>query len=179
MLFILYSSFYAQSHFPLSDSALSGFYVTAVQSYCDTFMRAWKMHDENGILLGTKINRTLLPSKDARNSFIWFHADSGLHSVLSRPFKKNVNRSIYYVSHLNKGPDTVDVNISSERIVFINRRKIHLARHCGGDMGYIPEARFIYDRNKKCWNYLCRESLREERMNEDLRRLGREPINKK
>lgn len=173
LLFVLYGSLYAQDHFPLSDSALSGFYVTAVKSYCDTLMRSRSLYDLKGILLETNIAPSLLPESDNRNRFLWFKRGSSLYPVLPKPLRKNTGRFVYTVYHAYMGSDTLDIHISTAHISLINRKELWLGIECGGTTGNMPEARFIYRPEQESWEYICYERLISERLNEEKKQLGR------
>jgi hypothetical protein len=80
--------------------------------------------------------------------------------------------------HISK--DTIDIVISIHSVRFKKcfriekiegKRKLITGNYffglqCGGDMGYIPEGRFIYDIETNEWKYITERELRDERLEE-------------
>ncbi|WP_375561253.1 hypothetical protein ACE193_01490 [Bernardetia sp. OM2101] len=156
----------------ITDSLLATFYNKTLSI---SFLNKTENEPNNRILIRTEFDKNLLIQQNNLNQFIFFDKKTSYHSVLSKPFKKNAGKMIYHISHKFFGSDTVDINIGSWVIKSISRKKIALAANCGGTMGYIPDARFIFDRDTKKWNLITGKEIREQKRAE-LRRFFNKEI---
>lgn len=74
---------------------------------------------------------------------------------------------IYWVQLVVPDPDTImiDVNLVVWDVSFEGRR-MRIEAHCGGDMGYIPDGRFVYDEKENRWTASFHEELLKQRAKE-------------
>ena len=74
---------------------------------------------------------------------------------------------IYKVRLLVPDPDTImiDVELVKWNVSF-EGRVMRIEASCGGDMGYIPDGRFVYDEKERRWNEFFYEELLEQRAKE-------------
>lgn len=144
----------------VTDSLLATFYNKTLSI---SFSNTRKKEFDNRIFIKTEFDTSLLIQQNNLNQFIFFDKKTSYRSVLSKPFKKNAGKTIYWINHKFFGTDTVDINIGSWIIKSMSRKKISLGANCGGTMGYIPDSRFIFDRNTKKWNLTTGKEIRERK----------------
>ena len=75
--------------------------------------------------------------------------------ISRKPFR------LYHLSHENfhNSADTVDVNVQESTFRCVNRKQVEIMVSCNGDMGYIPAARLVFDRNSKTWALISFDTL--------------------
>ncbi|WP_207429931.1 hypothetical protein [Sabulibacter ruber] len=151
----------------LSQEELVNFYESAISDYYsdNIFNQEEKEHlilsDSlpNGIRL-TYPRFTLKPvTEDAAVQII--EGRKGKSGRLDKIFFKEIS------------PDTVDINIGGwsvtvKRVFRIYKgrlitKDINFAVGCGGTMGYIPNARLVYNRESRKWDYYSYATLLEKR----------------
>ncbi|PVY40252.1 hypothetical protein [Pontibacter virosus] len=105
-----------------------------------------------------------------------------LFPVTEREGIKKIERTKGKSGTLNKitlkeiSPDTMDIIINNWSVTVKRVLKIHEGRlitkninyafGCGGTMGYVPEARLVYNRSIKQWEYFSKAALLEIRKEE-------------
>lgn len=84
-----------------------------------------------------------------------------------RKNRRLAEEPIYKVRWLVPNPDTImiDVNLVKWEVSF-EGRKMRIEASCGGDLGYIPDGRFVYDEKQNRWKSSFREELLEQRAKE-------------
>lgn len=109
-----------------------------------------------------------------RNKFFYFNDNTPEYSLLIKPYKKNVGRNIYWINHKLYTSDTIDVNIGGWTIETASRKELGLAAWCGGDMGYIPDERFIFNKFNGTWVTVTSKEIIDQRVNEEKAKLKNE-----
>ena len=81
----------------------------------------------------------------------------------------------------NISSDTIDINIGGpsinvKKVLKIRKgriitREVNYLAGCGGTMGYIPTARFIFDKEKNKWTFKDYEDILEEKLAERKKRI--------
>ena len=84
-----------------------------------------------------------------------------------RKNRRLTKEPIYNVRWLVPNPDTImiDVNLVKWEVSF-EGRKMRIEASCGGDLGYIPDGRFVYDEKENRWKASFYEELLEQRAKE-------------
>ena len=84
-----------------------------------------------------------------------------------RKNRKLTNERVYWVRLVVPDSNTImiDVNLVIWEVSFEGRR-MRIEAHCGGDMGYIPDGRFVYDEKENRWKASFYEELLEQRAKE-------------
>jgi hypothetical protein len=146
---------YGQS---ISDSVLATFYNKVLEN---SF--------ENGISCGNRTTFVYLIKTDFDTAKLvkqvgwlrlrFYKDDASLRGLLLRPWKRNKGRNIYKISHIAYSSDSVDINMASWLIVSVTKRNMALGMSCDGTLGYIPDARFVYNKETKIWKYISAQEL--------------------
>jgi|GEM_PF-2601038 hypothetical protein len=89
----------------------------------------------------------------------FYKEESSLRGLLLRPWRRNKGRVIYRMSNTIYNTDSVDIDLTGVEIVSVTRRNISLSVSCGGTLGYIPSARFIFNKETKAWKYSSSEEI--------------------
>ena len=84
--------------------------------------------------------------------------------MFDKPFKINNGRNIYWVNHKIIQQDTIDINIGGWTIESVTKKTMSLGAWCGGTMGYIPDGRFIFDKEKKTWTFVSGKEIINQKM---------------
>ena len=151
----------------VNDSLLATFYNKTLSCYFpDSITKKDQLRFGN-ILVNTDFDSQYLIKTIGENKLKYFNDSTPIHAALKKPHKKNKGRSVYWITHKAIGTDTIDVNIGGWTVLKFKHRQLHLAAWCGGDMGYIPEGRFVFDREKRSWRFQSYRELREIRLNEE------------
>jgi hypothetical protein len=147
----------------INDSLLTTFYNNTIALYfSDTSFSNKTKFDR--ILLQTDFDTTKLIKYSGLNKFKYFDSKTNKHSVLDKPFKKNNGRNIYCVNHKIIQQDTIDINIGGWTIESVTKKTMSLGAWCGGTMGYIPDGRFIFDKEKKTWTFVSGQEIINQKM---------------
>ena len=146
---------YGQS---ISDSVLAAFYNKVLEN---SF--------ENGISCGNSTTFVYLIKTDFDTAKLvkqvgwlrlrFYKDDASLRGLLLRPWKRNKGRVIYRMSNTIYNTDSVDIDLTGVEIVSVTRRNISLSVPCGGTLGYIPSARFVFNKETKAWKYSSSEEI--------------------
>lgn len=81
--------------------------------------------------------------------------------------KKDNNISVYRCTHKIISPDTIDINIApvsyeAKRGIYFNHgiyfKKVEIQVSCGGTEGYVPDFRYVYNRQEKVWENISGKS---------------------
>ncbi len=147
----------------ITDSLLTTFYNKTIVSYfSDTAFSNNVKFDR--ILVQTDFDITGLIKYSGLNKFKYFTSKTNKHSVLAKPFKINKGRAIYWINHKFIQQDTIDINIGGWTIESVTKKRMHLGAWCGGTMGYIPDGRFIFDKEKKTWTFISGQEIINQKM---------------
>ena len=135
----------------LSDSLFATFYnKTLTYYYSDT--TTYEDQIKFGcILYQTDFDTTKLLRTVGRNTFKFFTSKTNKHSLLNKPLKNNIDRRIYWIKHQTFGQDTVDITIGAWTITHVDKKHLSINVWCGGTMGYLPNARFIFNKLTNAW----------------------------
>ena len=145
------------------DSLLATFYNKTIALYfSDTSFSNKTKFDR--ILLQTDFETIGLIKNLRFNKFKYFDSKTNKHSVLDKPFKINNGRNIYWVDHKIIAQDTIDINIGGWTIESVTKKTMYLGALDGGTMGYIPDGRFIFDKEKKTWTFVSRQEIINQKM---------------
>jgi hypothetical protein len=155
----------------LSDSLLCTFYNKILTLYFpDTTIH--KDQAKFGcILLQTDLDTSKLIKNSGTNKFKFFSSKTKTQSVLERPLRKNRERSIYRITQKIIGFDTIDIKIGGWTITHVDKHNLTLGAWCGGRMGDIPDARFIYNKTINSWTFISLQEL----FDEEVLRLRKQP----
>lgn len=145
----------------LNDSLAlyTSFYNTTLKSsFSDSIIHP-DQKKFNNILIKSVIDPKGLITEVGENKL---HYVINIRSELKRPYKRNKGRAYHIIRHKRISPDTIDVNISIHRIngyewdkvQGIKVKVLKLGMECGGTMGYIPNGRFIFDKNINDWKFV-------------------------
>ena len=146
-----------------NDSLIAKLYNITLTEYFSDTITYGQESKHKFTLIKTEIDKTKLIQNVGNKKFMFFENDNDLYEIVNRPYKSNRNRAVYSLSHKNISNDTIDVNISGRTLENITRRRLYLSLWCGGTMGYIPDARFIYDFDKKDWTFISREEITKQK----------------
>ena len=167
ILFVFLPAFSFAQHF--SDSLLTAFYnKTLLYYFADTTTN--KDQVKFGcILIKSSIDTANLVKQVGKNKFRFMDKKSDLHEFLSQPFQKNNGRTFYWINHKSPARDTVDVNVEGYTIDRFDQRQLSFHAWKHGAMGYIPDGRFIYQKEANEWMFLSGEEISSEKMNEPVK----------
>jgi len=70
---------------------------------------------------------------------------------------------VYRINHNNYqgSSDTIDILISDRTFRCLKRNHVEVAVACGGGMGYIPDGRLIFNRERNSWEFISFTTLYE------------------
>jgi hypothetical protein len=142
----------------INDSLITTFYNKTIALYFSETSFSNKTKFER-ILLLTDFDTIGLIKYSDLNKFKYFDSKTNKHSVLDHPFKINNGRNIYWVNHKILEQDTIDINIGGWTIENVTKKTMSLSAWCGGTMGYIPDGRFIFEKEKKTWTFVSRQEI--------------------
>ena len=136
----------------VNDSLLTNFYNEILVK---NFIEITKDQKKFGIILiKTDFDKTKLVKNVGLNKFTFLSFKESERSYFIKPFKENNGRQIYHISHKLIAKDTVDINLNSWSVENVTRKHANLLSQCGGTLGYIPTARFIYYYGNNKWKYI-------------------------
>jgi hypothetical protein len=131
---LLYMRVYAQvDSIPFND-----FHRITIENY---FTDPLSTEKKNPILLIVSSGYYVLPGKVDGRVVRYFKTRDEAIRYMRKPFIKN-RQTVYHIYDSIISPDTIDVLIS-QLIIATSFRKTMIGVSCGGDLGYIPEARFV------------------------------------
>lgn len=83
-------------------------------------------------------------------------SETNLISCRKRIFISRKPKEVYFIWHKNfqGAQDTVDILITQQFIRCLKRNRIGIASGCRGTMGYIPDGRLIFNREKNLWEII-------------------------
>ncbi len=153
-----------------NDSLLSAFYNETIKDFfLKSSERNRKKQDKfKWKLIQTNIDSTNLIKSHGKDKFKYYNKRN-VHKVLSRPYKRNIGRDIYKIRYKSFGEDTIDILIVTWTIEKISKKNISFHGGCGGDMGYIPEGRFVFNKVTKSWIFYSYEDIVEQKLKEEER----------
>ncbi len=145
----------------ISDSLLGTFYnKTLVLYFPDTTVH--KDQVKFGcIILQSDLDTSKLIKHSGLNKFKFINSNTNKKSILDKPLEKNKDRNIYWINQ-NAGTDTIDINIGGWTIEQVDKHNFLLGAWCGGIMGYIPNARFVYNKIINSWTFISGQEIRDE-----------------
>jgi hypothetical protein len=155
----------------VNDSLLATFYNKTLSCFFPDSITHKDQLRFGNVLVKTDFDAKYLIKTTGKINLKYFNDPTPVHAVLKKPHKKNKGRSVYWIKHKTIGTDTIDVNIGGWTVLKYQHRHLHLAAWCGGDMGYIPEGRFIFDKEKRNWRFQSYHDLWEIRFNEDMEKI--------
>jgi hypothetical protein len=150
----------------LSDSLLAVLYNQTLTSYFPDTLPNKDGKKFGYIIIQTDFDVSKLIEKNGVNKFKFINSRTRKQAVLNKPLKTNRNRKIYWIKHNVYGRDTIDVNIGAWEIEDVNKKRISLSVGCGGDMGYIPDGRFIFNSNNNTWIFISGKVIITEKIRE-------------
>ncbi len=88
--------------------------------------------------------------------------------------RKSINA--YRINHTKyqDSNDTIDVLISVRTFRCLKRNHVGVMVDCGGDMGYLPDGRLVFNRGKNSWDYIAYKTLYEDWIAKELEWLKRQ-----
>jgi hypothetical protein len=111
------------------------------------------------VLVKTDFDTSKLIKRVGANRFRFYSSKTTEQSVLDEPLMNNKGRNIYSIYHQAYKKDSIDMNIGGWTIESISKKSISLAAWCGGTLGYIPDARFIYSKTNNAWIFKSDKEL--------------------
>ena len=119
---------------------------------------------KHNITLITGIDARLLPDTVAGLPVRVLKNEEQLRKRKNRRLTKD---PIYKVRLLVPDPDTImiDVELVKWNVSF-EGKVMRIEASCGGDMGYIPDGRFVYDEKERRWSEFFYEELFEQKAKE-------------
>jgi hypothetical protein len=151
----------------VNDSLLATFYNRTLSSFFQDSITIKDQLRYGNILIKTDFDTKYLITTIGKNNLKYFNDNTPEYSVLNKPHKKNKGRSIYWIKHQIIGIDTIDIIIGGWTIEKFEHRHLYLAAWCGGDMGYIPDGRFIFNKEKSKWIFQSYHELRDIKVKEE------------
>lgn len=155
----------AQSVVFIGDTLKARFVRLTVEDYFSYWGKKYPSSlPKHTITLITDIDAKLLP-----DTVVGLPVKVLANEKLLRKRKNRVltKEHIYWVRWVVPDPDTImiDVNLVVWDVSF-EGRKMRIEAHCGGDMGYIPDGRFVYDEKENRWTASFYEELLKQRAEE-------------
>lgn len=123
----------------------------------------FKAVPERTITLITDIDASLLPDTVIGLPIVVL---DNVDMLRKRKYRKLMREQVFKVKVDTIASDTIDVNLIRWN-VSIKGKWLGIAVECGGDMGYIPDGRFVYDAVEKRWMASFYEELCEQKAKED------------
>lgn len=77
------------------------------------------------------------------------------NDLINKSIKEKKTIRVYFLTHKIISNDTVDINIGDASLTAkktLWKRKANFAVSCGGTNGYVPTARFAYNRSTMTWD---------------------------
>jgi len=150
----------------INDSLIVSCYNKTIISYFSdtTNLKGQKQYNNIHIFTNTDY-QNLIDQIDSYH--LKYHPKkTDIRDILEKPLRKNNGRYIYGLNHIIKSQDTIEVNLTGETIVEISKKSINIGLWCGGTLGYIPTAKFIFNYSQNSWDYynyntLVRDKLKE------------------
>jgi len=155
----------------VNDSLLATFYNKTLSSFFADSIATKDQLRFGNVLIKTEFDKNYLITTIGQNNLKYFNDDTPEYSVLSKPRKKNKGRSIYWIKHQIIGIDTIDINIGGWTVEKFKHRHLYLAAWCGGDMGYIPDGRFIFDQKNNRWIFQSYHEFRDIKLKEENEKM--------
>ena len=155
----------------VNDSLLATFYNITLSSFFPDSITTKDQLRFGNILIKTDFETKYLITTIGQNNLKYFSDKTPEYSVLTKPHKKNKGRSIYWIKHQLIGSDTIDINIGGWTIEKFEHRHLYLEAWCGGDMGYIPDGRFIFDDKNNKWIFQSYLELRNNKLKEEKEQM--------
>lgn len=164
-MFAFASAVRAQSVVFIGDTLKARFVRLTVEDFFSYWGKKYPSSlPKHTITLITDIDAKLLP-----DTVVGLPVKVLANEKLLRKRKNRVltKEHIYWVRWVVPDPDTImiDVNLVVWDVSF-EGRKMRIEAHCGGDMGYIPDGRFVYDEKENRWKASFYEELLKQRAEE-------------
>lgn len=150
----------------LTDAQLLTFYETTLQN----FFSKQSLHRDTILILPDGLPKNLRREYDG--FFLAVVTESQAIQIIKK--RKPQSGSLYILKKQQLSPDTLDFNISGwgvsiERCFKFYKghlitRNIHFVASCGGTLGYIPTARFVFDNRQQTWVYYPNDQLVKQRL---------------
>lgn len=82
--------------------------------------------------------------------------EKDLHDRCNRIFIPRKSVKTYRINHKNYhgSSDTIDILISDHTFRCLKRNYVEISVACGGGMGYIPDGRLVFSRDKNLWEFI-------------------------
>ncbi len=149
----------------LNDSLMINFYnKTLIYYFSDTTTNK-DMLKYGSILVKADIDTGALVKSVGKNRFKFCTDQSEVKNILSLPYQKNQGRTVYVMSDKTIGLDSLDVNIDGYTIIEAGENAITLRKWARGET-YIPDMRFMYDKNAAAWMFISGEEISNQKMEE-------------
>ena len=139
---------------PIDKQTLDSIYLKALNSRIDLQLSSgWKFIEPNE-------QTERIKNKFDQNSVYKFLSSDELFDYA---YKHGKTLKLYRVTHKQISNDTIDINFGDlalevkKGIFFKNGlhfREANYSIACGGTNGYIPDFRFVYDKNNKTWKII-------------------------
>lgn len=146
----------------VNDSLLTAFYNRTITAY---FTEGWvqKPPLNEWTLIETDMKREGLLKSTGEYKFRYISNDMELRTLLGKSYDDIEGRPVYRMNHKVIAPDTLDVNIGGYTISQIDKKHMMKGIWCGGTMGYIPDGRFVYNRDKSLWEFTSGTEIMERK----------------
>lgn len=150
------NTLFAQSH---NDSLLATFYNKVLLQSFSKINGDGKEIFSNEVIIKTDFDTSRWVKNVGSRKFVFLGVKDNEHAILKRPYKKNKGRSIYRIKDTIFGKDTIDINIGAWTIASVDKRRMSILAPCGGALGYIPTARFIFDNTNGTWTFVSEQEM--------------------
>lgn len=144
----------------IDKSTLIDFYNKTFEDYFSE-----RSEDPNSNQYYFQSDTNLFPNKIRYPKFEIHFITKGQEYIL---IKKNTIDRLYWVKIEALSNDTIDINIGGWSVEykksFLKKGYYYYAAWCGGDMGYIPEGRLIYNYDLTEWIFISRSEIFEKKL---------------
>jgi hypothetical protein len=164
-MFAFASAVRAQSVVFIGDTLKARFVRLTVEDFFSYWGKIYPNSiPKHTITLITDIDAKLLPDTVVGLPIKVLANEKLLHKRKNRVLTKE---RIYKVQLIVPDSNTImiDVNLVVWDVSFEGRR-MEIIAHCGGDLGYIPDGRFVYDEKENRWKASFHEELLNQRAKE-------------
>ncbi len=163
---IILSLFFSLTAFGqnINDSLLAAFYNKVLEASFNYDGISCGNRNAYKYIIKTDFDTARLIKIAGYSRLVFYKEDESFRGLLLRPWEKNKGRTIYRISHIVYNNDSIDVNLASWVIVSITRKNMALGLSCGGILGYIPDARFVYNKETMVWKYMSADDLIKQRL---------------
>jgi hypothetical protein len=142
----------------LTDSLLTSFYnTTLIYYFSDTTTN--KDQEKFGyIFVETSHDTSKLVKSAGTNRFRFLDKKINIQQLLDTPLVNNGGRVVYRINHTAIAKDTIDITINAFTIT-VNQNKVSLKQLKHGTFAYVPDGRFIHNRESDRWDFISGEEI--------------------